>query len=317
MKTWKTHVSWAGVTIVVAAAWGHHVSTEAGLNPQRDRAGVQEGLGASRMNSSPKGESRVAGPDQPQIRLAQTPTEPMGAPFVSTPKDELSSDQMRAMLRRRSQWGQAFEVLKRLEDRPRKLTLLGELFTLGSVDLRIPTSAYMQLAEMGGPDAAEVIEKGLLIADDDRMRIRAVKALGQAGASRSVGVLLETYQSAALELRVACAAALNELGNAGPASEVLLTLGGLLDNPDGAIRREAVENISTLKVSTAIPVLAQALRDSNGDVRSEAISGLEGLGLPGVMPLLEQATNDSNSSVANDARNAIERLRKPKDRRNP
>lgn len=314
MKPWRTHLIWALVTVLVALAWGRHVSTRADRESRQEHETTPRENGVSQSNTA---KNEDGGRQQKSAPLGEEQVAQPSNGSAASGKSAITPDQIRAMFKVRDQWGEAFEALKKIDNRRLKLSILGELFTLGHVDLRIPISAYIQLAEMRGPDAAEVIEAGLRLAEDDRMRICAVNALGQAGAPQSIGVLLESYHAASGDLKVASAAALNKLGNSGPAIEVLSILSRSLDNPDGAIRREAVENIASLTVAAAVPALTLALRDSNGDVRSEAISGLQSLGLPDVIPILEQATHDPNPSVAQDARNAIDRLRNSGEKRHP
>jgi HEAT repeat protein len=133
----------------------------------------------------------------------------------------------------------------------------------------------------------------------------------------SVTALLDGYRLDNVDIKVPCAAALLKLGHPGPASEMLSTLTRSLDNPDGGLRREALENISALETPAALPVLTRCLNDSNGDVRLEAVTGLRMLGLPEVLPLLERTLQDPNPNVVEEARRALEELKKPKEKKSP
>jgi HEAT repeat protein len=306
MKNWKIHLAWAMVSILAAVLWGRIVRMRISTALETDHDIVKR----TNVDTSKHGPPDPLPTKINRPRVQEDPLSAIPSAASAGPQAPMTPDQIRTMLRSRSQWGQGFEALKRLEDRSLKLSILAELFGLRKIDVRIPISAYMQLAEMGGPDAAEQIEKGLALAEDEAMQIRGAKALGQAGATRSIGVLLELYQTGSLDLKVACASSLSKLGHPGPAAEVLATLSRSLDDLDGGIRREAVESIASMGIPSTLPMLTRALRDQNGDVRIEAILGLETLGLPEVIPIIEQFFNDPNASVAQDARNAVKRLRR-------
>jgi hypothetical protein len=312
MRSWRIHVVWAVVTVIVAAAWGHHVSTRVERERRDDHDLRRNGERPSPQNGGPSGLTSEA-PDSSKAAPPEKIPSQAPAPDPPTPV-QLTPDQIRTMLRDKKTWARAFEALKVLQERPLKLKILEECLALGAVEIRIPISAFMQLGEMGGADAAEIVEKALRGAEDERTRYRAARALAQIQEPRSLAVFLETYQLDPLDLKVLCAGALQKLGHAGPASEILTRLTRSLDDPDGAIRRESLEYISSLKTAAALPVLMRCLNDSNGDVRSEAISGLESLAIPEVLPLLERACQDPNPSVAEDARRALERLRRPKEK---
>jgi HEAT repeat protein len=315
MKTWRIHLVWAIVTVLVAAVWGHLVASRSGRSGREDRVRGGRDLGTDRPEGArgshtlldPFGSGPLAKGSIPET-LAPSPS-----PSPNPPDSEaLTPEAIRVLLRDRTTWSKAFEALKRLESRSVRLGLLEEVITGKPISSAVPHSAINCLVEMGGADAAEILEKALRTPETEGICGHAARALGQVGDPRSVAALLDVYHSASLDLKVPCAAALHVLGQAGPASEVLVTLSRSLDDGDGGIRRDAVENISSMNLPSALPLLARALRDSNGDVRVAAINGLEALGTPEVVNLLQPVFNDANPSVAQEARDAVERLQKPK-----
>jgi HEAT repeat protein len=317
MKAWRIHLAWALVTVIVAAVWGHRVASRLESAARGGGEGGRHGHGRDReisagsrvpyQNPEPFGPGRRATPPTSGAQ-ANAPSASLNPSDVEEPTPEA----IRALLRDRNQWSKAFEALRRLESRSEKLGLLAEAITGKPIHSQVPHVAINCLVELGGTEAVDLIEQALRTPETEGMCSHAARALGTMGDPKSVAALLEAYHSGSMDLKVPCAASLNALGQPGPAAEVLATLSRSLEDSDGAIRRDAVENISSLVSPSALPLLARALRDSNGDVRVVAIYGLEALGTPEIVQLLEPIFNDANPSVAQEAREAVERLQKSK-----
>jgi HEAT repeat protein len=169
------------------------------------------------------------------------------------------------------------------------------------------------LGQLGGPEAGEVLIQIIKSDRKDWAKEMAAGWLGNTGGAGALECLLEAYQKDSYEMKVAAAGSLYRLGYPGPLSEMLPKVALQFENPDGAIRRDAIEELRHLASPEALPLINRALQDSNGDVRIQALRILGTGRVPDAISLLEKMTADSNPDVVAEARRQIEHLRKRTD----
>jgi HEAT repeat protein len=168
--------------------------------------------------------------------------------------------------------------------------------------------------ELGPEAAAPMLQQCLRSDADSGVRLLAAQLLGQEHAQGNVEALLQAFQKDELDVRIYCAAALSSLGQPGPASQLIPHFVGMLDSPDGAVRRDAVESLNRLSCPQVLPLLTRALRDTNGDVRAEALNGLwDFMETAPIASLVEPLLNDPVASVRNAAKEILDQAQKKKE----
>lgn len=314
MSAWKIHLVWGVLTVVIAAAWGQHVASRKEREFEAERT-------AARLNR--RSPAPVAVPTSEPAPLpvsSAAPSDPSLSPdpeaASSRKKDPqkgeiLSPEEIRALLQSgdKGDIQRALRGIEQIQDRALRLALLKEC--LAHADKAVREKALDQLRKEGGPEAAEMMAKALLTDPDEGIRRRAARYLGDVGGPAAMSALQQASRTGTLRVQVACAASLNQLGDSGAAQALLSQIAPMLENPDGALREDAVAYLDDLRSPYALPLLTQALRDSNSNVRKDAIDALAHLAIPQSIPLLEQAAADPNPEVARNAVKALERLRNP------
>lgn len=124
---------------------------------------------------------------------------------------------------------------------------------------RVRVHAAQAIARLGGVEARGALAEALIRDDDEEVRARAARGLGQLGDHRAVPVL-----------------------------------GATLANPGElpAVRGEAAEALGVIGRRSAVPVLLRALRDAEPDVRAGAAMALGLLGGLEVLPALRGLAGD-------------------------
>jgi HEAT repeat protein len=189
-------------------------------------------------------------------------------------QDSLPLEEIVALLEspsRRDRW-RAFQAIESYDDRPLQLALLREVVS-GS-DRRLAGATVALLRELG-PD-------GVWLAVD-----------------------MIPNQTVDVRVRVKLARSLRSLGHGFDDGPILDDLRGMLSNPNGARRREAVELLGELGTPGSIPCLRQALSDPNTAVRREAVGALRKSGIQAAVPILRGALNDPSPEVARRAKHAL------------
>ncbi len=312
MPAWKTHLVWGVLTVVIAAAWGQQVAS------RKEREFDVERTATRLQHRAPASPADPASEPAPAAVSSAGPTESPPATDVaaSSPKDAgkdevLSPEQIRALLQsgNKGDVQRAMRALEKLQDRAARMAILRE--ALANPDRATRERALDLLRKSGDPEAAELMAKALLSDPDEGIRRRAARYLGDLGGPAAMAALQQAARSGALSVQVASAASLNKLGDAGPAQALLSQIGPMLENPDGALREDAVAYLDALRSPYTLPLLTQALRDSNSNVRKDAIDALVHLASPQSIPLIEQALTDPNPEVARAAGRGLDKLRNP------
>jgi hypothetical protein len=294
VKNWKIHASWAGVTLLTAAAWGSYTARRASPPAQP----------AAATTPAPR---PLRGPQIPEL---PTRPEPRADKSESPAPASTGIEEIRRLIQSSSPEDrrQAFTAIWNLTDRPLKLELL-KLALKFDDDITVHR-LILGLGEHGGPEAGVVLIQILKSAPKDWMKENAAGWLGNTGGPGAVEALLEAYQSGKFYLQVKAAGSLYKQGIPGPLSEMLPKVGEMMSNPDGAVRRDAVEELGHLAFPEALPLLTRALQDSNGDVRIQALRALGTGKIPSAIQLVEKMLADPNADVVHEAERTLRELRK-------
>jgi HEAT repeat protein len=180
---------------------------------------------------------------------------------------------------------------------------------LACKDPNLRYSAINGLADSIRADCVPLLLNILRTDDTGFNRRFAAQFLGTYGSSGAMGALLQACQDPDLTVQIAAANSLNHLGQPGPAEALVPRLAKGLESPDGGIRRDAVDDISSLTLDSALPILLRSFRDPDGDVRDSASRGVSLLDAPGLLPLLEGLLKDPDPKVAEAAGSAIARYK--------
>ena len=302
MRAWRIHLGWGLVAVVTAGAWG------------RWTVAHHEGdLGLRRISETPKA---VVLPLQ--SRSGPMPASPVSQPaslsaskiYLLPDPYDLSLDEVRVLLKSDEflKVLRGLEVILRLKDPALKREFL--LDCVSNPHYEIRRRAMIALVPVMGDAAVPIVQSVLRSDPQTYLRREAAQLLGKLPDQGSTELLLDAYRDGEDDLKIAAAASLYRFGNPAPAAELLSRLMADLDNPDGSVRKEAVERIGTLKAPIAIPALTRALRDSSGDVRSEAASALGDIDTLEIVPLLEPLLKDPFADVRESAQDAIDSYRK-------
>jgi len=313
MKSWRIHLVWAVVTVVSSAAWAQRaVRTREVEFLEREKV-LQVRIVEAKKAAPPV----VAEP----VPVSSAPAAlPVAFPEPAAPEYEyevISEDRPTVeTLRKLMQSGQdvwrAYQVVQRMKKSPLKTQLLQELFE--SKEPQVRRAVLYLLQESLGAEAAEPILQQCLRSDPaPEVRESAAQQLGAIDTPGSVEALLQAFQKDELKVQIVCAAALVGRGQPGPAAQLLPRFAALMDSPDGALRRQAVESLGRLGSPQAMPLLARALRDTNGDVRLEAINSIWTNEDPAIVALIEPLLNDPVEAVRDTAKTFIEDAKRAKE----
>lgn len=221
-----------------------------------------------------------------------------------------SLEEIRSLLRSRSraQQGLGLKALGSLTLRDDPLPLLKEI--LEGSDAGMKSRALSLLKALGGAESA-ALAVGVLQKDGPSwLRSQAASVLGDLGDSAALSSLLDASRTGDLQVRAGAAAALNQFGQPAPLQELIATLAEMLDHPDGRMREDAVDLLSTFRTPAVFSTLAKALGDrTNSRIRESAADALGQTRLAEAIPYLEGALNDSEPGVRRAAQHALDTLR--------
>lgn len=150
---------------------------------------------------------------------------------------------------------------------------------------------------------------------DPMVRLHAAEALGDRRLSEresfaAVSALAETLHDPAIEVRLAAAFSLGEMGAC--AATAVPALAALLHEPDPELRAVAAFALGQMgpAASDAVPTLIDALRDPGDGVRANAAHALGSMGEAAkvAVPALAQTVHDTNHHVKKAATEAIQKI---------
>ena len=161
------------------------------------------------------------------------------------------------------------------------------------------------------PAAIPAIAK-LTSAGDTNVRIAAIRALGEVGASGAVDPLVRLLRESDSQIAQAAQESLASL----PGMEADAAVRALLSASDKTDRLLGIELVSRRRMMDSVPVMFAAARDSDTQIRAAATRRLGEMGtaeeLPALLDLLEQADNASDIEATEQALNAVlSRIEKP------
>ena len=297
MKTWKIHLAWAMAVPIVALLWGRW--TVAHREPE-----LRSGRALVDIRPSPPGQALTPSSATRPIPSAATPTIPR--------EGEDHVEEIRRLLRsaKKEDRREADRRLYRVPDGPEKRELIH--LELASPDPQLRSSALNQLLQLAGADAVPFVQAMLKSDPEAYLRRIAAEVLGGLGGAGTMEALLGAVHDPERYVQVTAAGALNRLGQPGPAEGLVATVAADLSSTDGAVRREAVKDLTLLKLPSTIPILLRSLRDSDGGVRLQAAIGLGELDSPDLLASLEALQTDPNTDVASIAEIAIIRYKRNK-----
>jgi len=297
VKDWRIHLAWALAVPVIAFLWGRW-TVERREPELRARVAIVEG-----HSPRPKQAS------MPTAMPAQIPS-PAPSPFPGEDGDYVA--ELRRLLRseKKADRSEASRRLRRLPDGPEKRELL--LLELASPDDELRSSALNDLTQLLGADAVPLVQNMLKSDPEAYLRRIAAEILGVLGGTGTIEALLSAVHDPERFVQVTAAGALNRLGQPGPAEDLVARVAADLSSPDAANRREAVKDLTLLKLPSIIPIVLRSLRDSDGGVRLQAAMGLGELDSPDLLPSLEALRKDPDPNVVDAAENAITRYQRKK-----
>lgn len=302
MKTWRIHFTWAIVTGLVAA-----ISARMAAPPE---------AGAPPRSAGPVLAPAPAEPPSPAVE-PPTAEGPGDDPAPAAARQDASPAKVEApMLERLRAWMKSpnpWENLQKLAaDRSQREAFLAALKDLlNDPDIQIQFYSLMMLRTMKAPESTRWIEAYLSLHMDkeDGSAANAIGTLGDIGDPGSIPVLREALRSKIEDVRLAGAQALQQLGDDGPARDLVTEMLRQFESADGSLRKKAVELIARFQPETGLPVFVRGLRDTNGDVRMQAVWALSNLGNRDYLPLLQPLLSDPNPDVAQQAAQAVEVLK--------
>jgi hypothetical protein len=305
VKEWKIHLAWVLATPLLV--WGWSRWSLAQREPEfleRERAVAArkvEAPGRSIVPASPV-ENLLAGP--PSAVPAHSPND-----AAAPSEEEAFVDSIRRLFQseRREDLAEAARRMDRIPKGPVRVDLLRAELRCKEAGYRY--NAMVLLEDELGADVVPILQDVVRSDPETYVRRFAVERLGGLGGIETVNILLEAFRDPDRTIQLAAAASLNALGQKGPAEDLLPRLAEGLNHPDGAVRRDAAEDIGRLRLPSAMPVLLRCFRDSSGDVRFAAARWLAELEGPGLLPALEEQRKDPDPNVQKAAQTAIARYR--------
>lgn len=310
MKSWKLHLVWALVTIVCSAAWAQRaVRTREIAFLEREKVLQVRFVEAKKAAPIVVVEPPPVSPAAAAVPIAIP--EPPAREYEVQSEETPTVEELRKLMNGKDVW-RAYQVLQRMVNSPIKTQLLREL--IGNKEAQVRRAVLYMLQEaLGAEPAAPLIQECLRTDPAPEVREAAAQQLGYQDATGNVEALLQAFQKEEFRVQVACASALADRGQEGPAAQLVPRLAALMDSPDGAIRRQAVESIGRLRCPQSMPLLTRALRDTNGDVRLEAMNSLWNNEDPALLGLLEPLLNDPVQEVRNTAKTFLDDAKRAKE----
>jgi len=313
MKTWRIHLVWAAITVVSSAGWSQRAVRSRDLEFLEREKVLQVRIVEAKRAAPP------VAPEPAPIALETTAAAPLALPEqppereyqLQQEDDRPSVEELRRLLQGEANdaW-RVYTVAAKMVKCPLKTELIRGLFHHKDGQIRRAVAYLLQ--EAIGPAAAAPLFQESLRSDPDTEVREAVASMLANDAPGNLEALLQAFQKEELRLQVVCASALHDLGQTGPAAQMVPRIAARLDSPDGAVRREATELLSRLRSPQAVPALSRALGDSNGDVRLEAVNSLYDLEEPQVLPLIEPLLNDPVAAVRDAVKSLVEELKRRK-----
>ena len=177
--------------------------------------------------------------------------------------------------------GFAFRGLGTLKDRAAVPLAKAAAFDTG-VDIKVRIAAVRALGQIGGPAAIEPLLELLGQSVNDTIALEIVAAVGGSGHARAFEVLIERLNDPSAAMR---AAALTAAAKLSP-DAFLLVLSGLNRDPDWSVRATLANVLGTFGLQPVIPALEELLADEDARVHGSALDALAAVKAPNLTDLL-------------------------------
>jgi HEAT repeat protein/cyclophilin family peptidyl-prolyl cis-trans isomerase len=165
--------------------------------------------------------------------------------------------------------GFAFRGLGTLKDRAAVPLAKAAAFDTDA-DIKVRIAAVRALGQIGGPAAIEPLLELLAQSDSDTIALEIVTAVGASGHTRAFDVLIERLNDPAPAMR---AAALTAAAKLSP-DAFLIVLSGLNRDPDWSVRATLATVLGTFGSHPVIPALEELLADEDARVHGPALDAL-------------------------------------------
>jgi HEAT repeat protein len=314
MKTWRIHLVWALVTVVSSAAWSQRAVRAREVEFLEREKVLQVRIVEAKKAAPPVAANPLPVLPAPTALPAAIPepAAPHEYEYEVISEDRPTVEALRMLMKEGKDVWRAYQVIQRMVKSPLKTQLLRELFESKEPQVRRAV-LYMLHESLGAEAAGPLLQECLRTDPASEVREVAAQQLGYQEAPGNIEALLQAFQKDELKVQVACASALVERGQSGPAAQLVPRFAALLDSPDGALRRQAVASLGQLRCPQAMPYLTRALRDTNGDVRLEAVNSLWNTQDPAIATLVEPLVNDPIEEVRDTVKSFLQDVKAAKE----
>ena len=246
MSAWKIHLVWGVLAVVIAAAWGQHVASRKEREFEAERTAARLNRRAP-STSAPVPTSEPA--PLPASSDAPAESSPLSDPEAGPAKPKvpaqkrelLSPEEIRTLLQSsdKGDLQRALRAIEMIEDRARKSrssrNALAQCLT-GAY----PRTGARPASKVGRSRSGGLMAKTLLSDPDEGSASRAARYLGDVGGPPAMTALQQAARSGTLTCRSPPASRWASSGNSGPRQAILSQIARMLENPDGAVREDAV-----------------------------------------------------------------------------
>lgn len=177
---------------------------------------------------------------------------------------------------------------------------------LGSPDPSLRTGAMEKIARIGGGDAVKALISVLNDQEEDwRIRIRAMRLLGEIGDPHAEDALMGALNEYCPAMKWNAAAALGQFSKS---PRVVNALIDALEDRNLYVRERAAQALGEIGNPKAVPFLLTVLQEKSFALRLAAVRALGRLGSPEALPSLQQVAENDPESFIREA--AVAALRK-------
>lgn len=187
------------------------------------------------------------------------------------------------------------------------------LSALHSRDNQTRLSAVEKIGKMQDDEATTILMEIAGTKEEDwKIKIRAIRLLGEIGNSRSTDLLLDIFANPFLNetcpsIRWNTALALGHFKNDARVVEALIKA---LHYSDLMIREAAIQSLGKIGDPHAVPFIIPALKDKSFAIRRSAIEALSRIGSSEAVPFLKKVSEtDNDPFIKSEALSALKALK--------
>ncbi len=309
LKNLHLHAGWAIASLALAAAAWVVSGRNAGggsPSPARVESRSEAALRARVAELEAERAALPSGDASPTRRPESPAALPDQKPPAALP---LGVDQIRALLKsaKKEDQSRAIQEIERMTELRQKLSLLRAMVESG--DRGLVSRAVSMLRKIADPESVALLSTVLATEGPAGPRWQAALTLGDLGDPSAIGALRDAFRSSDLEIRSAAATSLDKFGQPEPAREVMQTLAGMLQSPDGGTRIDVVDLLAHIPMPNSLSLLVSALGDaSNSHLREDAADVMGARKMVEAVPYLQAALQDPAANVRSAAQKALNRI---------